>query len=126
MVARDHGSPPREAWVVIIARRMSRARSSSRRSPHALAGACFALHAGLACGLEASRLAKTAPDPAVAPSTERVDTSHGAPSATASNELIVGSERGLDAYGLDGLHRRTISPGAALHPRWFDADSVIV
>jgi hypothetical protein len=109
-----------------MARRMSHARTSPRRSSHAVAGACIALLAALACRLEASKRAKTAPEPTVAASTDQAHTSPGAPSATAGNELIVGSERGLDAYGLDGVHRRTISPGAALHPRWFDADSVIV
>jgi hypothetical protein len=91
-----------------------------------VAGACIALLAGLACRPEASKLAEPAPAPTVAPSTGGARTGHRARSRAASDELIVGSARGLDAYGPDGVHRRTISPGAALHPRWFDADSVIV
>jgi hypothetical protein len=91
-----------------------------------VAAACIAGLAGPACRPEASKPAKTAPDAPVAGSTDKAQSSPGARSAPARDELIVGSERGLDAYGLDGVHRRTISPGAALHPRWFDADSVIV
>lgn len=40
-------------------------------------------------------------------------------------ELIVGSERGLEAWSLDGARRRLVSAGAALHPRWLDEASVL-
>jgi hypothetical protein len=45
--------------------------------------------------------------------------------APARFELMVGSDRGLEAWGLDGQHR-LISAGAALHPRWLGADAVVV
>lgn len=91
-----------------------------------MAAACIALLAGLACRPDPARLATTAPEPTAPPSADPARTTPEAPSTPARIELVVGSERGLDAYGLDGVHRRTISPGAALHPRWLDADSVIV
>jgi hypothetical protein len=35
-------------------------------------------------------------------------------------ELIVGSERGLEAWRRDGSGKRLISKGSALYPRWLD------
>ncbi|HTV22978.1 MAG TPA: hypothetical protein VMG12_30015 [Polyangiaceae bacterium] len=42
-----------------------------------------------------------------------------------ASELIVGSARGLEAWSLDGSKHRVISPGAALHPRWLDAGTIV-
>jgi hypothetical protein len=47
-----------------------------------------------------------------------------APNA-ATVEFIVGSERGLEAWGTDGTMHRTISAGPALHPRRLDPDHVL-
>jgi hypothetical protein len=44
----------------------------------------------------------------------------------AGDELIVGSSRGLEAWRRDGKGRRLVSAGAALHPRWLDAGTVLV
>ena len=41
------------------------------------------------------------------------------------DELIVGSERGLEAWKRDGSAQRRISLGPALHPRWLDAETVL-
>jgi len=49
------------------------------------------------------------------------------PSApTRAAELIVGSRRGLEAWGRDGRRKRLISAGAALRPRWLDDGTVLV
>jgi hypothetical protein len=46
--------------------------------------------------------------------------------ALAPDELVVGSERGLEIFAADGSLKRTVSAGPALHPRWLDANSVLV
>lgn len=43
-----------------------------------------------------------------------------------SDDLIVGSIRGLEAWRRDGSGRRMVSKGPALHPRWLEADAVLV
>ena len=49
-----------------------------------------------------------------------------AQSVVNSDDLIVGSIRGLEAWRRDGSGKRMISKGPALHPRWLDADAVLV
>jgi hypothetical protein len=44
----------------------------------------------------------------------------------AQEDLIVGSNRGLEAWRPDGIGKRIISRGTALHPRWLDSTSVVV
>ena len=46
--------------------------------------------------------------------------------AAAQAEIIVGSNRGLEAWQPDGSGKRVISRGTALHPRWLDATNVVV
>jgi hypothetical protein len=65
-----------------------------------------------------SARAPTATSPATAP------TPPADPEAAA--ELIVGSERGLEAWRRDGSGKRLISKGPALHPRWLDPSTVVV
>jgi hypothetical protein len=43
-----------------------------------------------------------------------------------ASELVVGSERGLEIYGADGVLRRLVSPGPAFHPRWLDPGTIAV
>lgn len=52
--------------------------------------------------------------------------SPGAAWLLSHGELIVGSRHGLFAYGISGMSRRLLSQGPALHPRWYDAHSVLV
>ena len=65
-----------------------------------------------------------APKATVPPDTSPVDT--GEMPETPLTEIIVGSERGLEAWRLDGTGKRVISRGKALHPRWLDETSVVV
>jgi hypothetical protein len=43
----------------------------------------------------------------------------------AAHELIVADAAGLSAHLWDGSSKRMISPGSTLHPRWYDAESVV-
>jgi hypothetical protein len=134
----------------------SRAHPASRRLPApALVGFHLALLVAIACQRPTATVASTvaeAPEPAglttegtgqrataaadttAAPDATAASAARGGPSADRSvsdaapalTELIVGSESGLQAYGVDGARRRIISPGAALHPRWFNSENVIV
>jgi len=60
--------------------------------------------------------AAPAPDALAAPAR-----AHAGPS-----ELIVGSRRGLEAWSLDGTRHRSISAAPARHPRWLDAQTLLV
>lgn len=44
----------------------------------------------------------------------------------ASFDLVVGSERGLEAWNREGLRVRVISAAPAEHPRWLDAETLVV
>jgi hypothetical protein len=79
-------------------------------------GGCFA-HAATPVSRQA---AASSPRP-VAPQPATV--SEPAPS---TDELIVGSERGVEAWQSDGAGKRMISPGPALQPRWLDRDTLLV
>jgi hypothetical protein len=41
-------------------------------------------------------------------------------------EVLVGSERGLEAWRVDGSARRLVSAGPALHPRWLSPAALLV
>lgn len=51
---------------------------------------------------------------------------HAVATPEPSQPLIVGSERGIEAWRADGSNRRLISPGPALQPRWLDRDTLLV
>jgi hypothetical protein len=90
--------------------------------------------AGVATGLSPS-CKQRAPAPSAAPAGETARAPTAAPPASApappvdpeaAAELIVGSERGLEAWRRDGSGKRLISKGPALHPRWLDPSTVVV
>src|SRR5262245_1708206 len=75
----------------------------------------------------ASDVTSKAPAPPSAPpAAPSAPSAAPAVDAEATAELIVGSERGLEAWKRDGSGKRVISPGVALHPRWLDKTTVLV
>jgi hypothetical protein len=90
--------------------------------------ACALVLIGLASCRSPARAPAPSSAPAPLPAADAAATTAAAPlvDPQAGAEIIVGSNRGLEAWRRDGSGKRMISKGAARYPRWLDQQSVIV